>query len=334
MAMLRIRFVRFTVILVVLFSTWAGAARAQSATAEALFRAGREASARGDFEQGCSLFREADRIEPSVGTELNIAVCEERAGRLTRAMQMFRAVAELLPAHDERSRLASARARALEARVAHIVLRAATPLPAGSRILLDGQPLGMVILGVPMPVDPGGHSLQVSSPGRVPLRIEVTVDEGDHQVVLVSPGAVISSPPSKQERSPRITSQGALRPSRRRTEPQPLAGRATLTALAFGTAAAAFVVSAVSGIAVLREKATMQSECSANGACSRAGVDAAGRGESLAVVSTATFIGGLATGALGGWLLYTSSKSASPKGATSAVQVSLTPGGVSARSSF
>jgi hypothetical protein len=53
-----------------------------SATAEALFAAGREAIRRGDYQAACPMFAESNRLDPAVGTVLNLAICEEHLGQL------------------------------------------------------------------------------------------------------------------------------------------------------------------------------------------------------------------------------------------------------------
>src|SRR5262245_37669831 len=80
------------------------AARAQaSPAAEALFRSGREALDHGDYERACKQLRESDRIEPAVGTELNLATCEEKRGNIATAWQLYRAAVDKLPQADERA---------------------------------------------------------------------------------------------------------------------------------------------------------------------------------------------------------------------------------------
>src|SRR5262245_31877335 len=71
------------------------AARAQESqlsvsAAEALFEEGRSALAAGDLDLACARFRESNRLDPAVGTVLNLADCEEKRGKLATAWTLFR----------------------------------------------------------------------------------------------------------------------------------------------------------------------------------------------------------------------------------------------------
>jgi hypothetical protein len=146
--------------------------------AEALFRAGRDAVAAGDVARGCALFREANRLEPAVGTWLNLALCEERTGDALRAWQLFRDVLLVLPSHDERSTIASEHQRALEHRIGRLVLEAESPLPPGAEILINGRKLEMNALGVTLPIEPGPLKLEVRAPGHRARDYESVISDG------------------------------------------------------------------------------------------------------------------------------------------------------------
>src|SRR5262249_26584812 len=82
-----------------------GVARASGndpAAAEALFREGRAAAQKGDWETACPKLRESQRLDPAAGTLLNLADCEEHRGKVATAWQLYRQVVESLPETDER----------------------------------------------------------------------------------------------------------------------------------------------------------------------------------------------------------------------------------------
>src|SRR5260221_14649709 len=89
------------------------AARAQQAAADALFDSARASMAKGDFAAACEQFRASDKLDPAVGTELNLADCEEKRGHLASAWELYRTVEEQLSEKDERLALAHTRAQAL-----------------------------------------------------------------------------------------------------------------------------------------------------------------------------------------------------------------------------
>src|SRR5688572_15173841 len=82
------------------------AAHAETGAAEALFRAGREAAKRGDHVTACVKFSESNRLEPTLGTQLNLALCEEELGNLLKAWHLLHVVTNKLPASDDRLQIA------------------------------------------------------------------------------------------------------------------------------------------------------------------------------------------------------------------------------------
>src|SRR5262249_18357787 len=60
------------------------------AAAQAAFVEGRRLADAGDFAAAATRFEESDRLDPALGTTLNLAACYERAGRLASAARAFR----------------------------------------------------------------------------------------------------------------------------------------------------------------------------------------------------------------------------------------------------
>ena len=71
-------------------ATDAWAAGRDPAAAEVLFQEGRDAVQRGNWPLACSKFRESERLDPGVGTLMNLADCEEKIGRLASAWERWR----------------------------------------------------------------------------------------------------------------------------------------------------------------------------------------------------------------------------------------------------
>src|SRR5882672_5018849 len=103
-------------------ATTAGAQSRDPAAAEALFREGRAAAQRGEWETACPKLRESQRLDPAAGTLLNLADCEQHRGKVATAWQLFRQVVESLPESDERVPLAKHRAADLEKRLPHLTI--------------------------------------------------------------------------------------------------------------------------------------------------------------------------------------------------------------------
>ena len=83
--------------------------------AEALFVEGRQLFAQGDFAKACPKFEESNRLDPAVGTLLNLAACEEKAGKRAQACTHYAEVARLTQqsGQQERAKFAQEKAQNL-----------------------------------------------------------------------------------------------------------------------------------------------------------------------------------------------------------------------------
>jgi hypothetical protein len=160
-------------------------------SAEWLFRAGRSLMKAGDYPSACAKLEESLRLDPAVGTLMNLAECDEKLGRLATAWQRWGAVAEQVERRDQRRPLALARARSLEAIVPRLTVSVAPDSPVATDVERDGVALGPASLGVALPVDPGRHSIVVTAPGRHPREVEMILSAGELRAVVVTPGAPI-----------------------------------------------------------------------------------------------------------------------------------------------
>ncbi|HEY1537431.1 MAG TPA: hypothetical protein VGF76_25600, partial [Polyangiaceae bacterium] len=173
----------------VLLTILAASARAaaQEAAADALFDSARTAMARRDFYRACEQFRASDKLDPAAGTELNLADCEEKRGRLASAWELFRMVEEKLNPSDERVTVAHGRAQALQARVPRLTLELAAGAPKSSSVRDGSVELGSATFGISLPVEPGSHELVVSAPGFAARTFQIQLAEGEARSLVVSP---------------------------------------------------------------------------------------------------------------------------------------------------
>ncbi len=168
----------------------APAARAQSGApaAEALFAQGRAAMAAGDYDTACARYRESDRIDPAVGTKLNLADCEHRRGNLATAWELFQAAEREMTPTDDRLSFAQEQAAALDARVPRLTLRLAAGAPEQTTVRIAYLQVGAAGFGVPLPMNPGRHELVVSAPGYAPQSHTVVLAEGQRREIAIAPG--------------------------------------------------------------------------------------------------------------------------------------------------
>jgi hypothetical protein len=271
---------RSTVTLVTLTMSLAGVRTARAdthdpAAAEALFRDGRAAAQRGDWDTACPKLRESQRLDPAAGTLLNLADCEEHRGKVATAWQLFRQVVDSLPASDERNPIAAKRAAALEKRLPHMTVRLLGQAPAGVKVTRNDVELSEASLGSALPVDPGSYTVTVSAPGRAPTTTAVTVAEGASSTVDVRAGA------STEGAGGEVTASSSTR---------------TAGWIMGGIGVAGLVVGGVAGILTISRKGTVDDNCNAmTKLCNSDGYDAAQSGKTLGLVTTT----GLVVGALG-----------------------------------
>ncbi len=157
-----------------------------AATAEVLFREAREMMARGDNAAACPKLAESQRIDPSVGTLLNLGDCYERIGRTASAWATFNDAAAMAirAEQPERARFAKGRAEALGPKLARLTVEVRASAQ-GLTVERDGVALGAATWAAALPVDPGPHTLVAKAPHRKTWSTTVSCKEGAAAVVVV-----------------------------------------------------------------------------------------------------------------------------------------------------
>ncbi|HEY3351821.1 MAG TPA: hypothetical protein VGQ83_01110 [Polyangia bacterium] len=159
--------------------------------AEALFREGKRLMQAGRFAEACPKLAESLRLDPGAGgTLLNLAACDEGAGRLTLAWREFteaRTVAQR-DGRSDRAQAAHARLVALEKRVGLLTL----VVPDGARapglaVTRDGAALAETAWGAADAVSPGAHVVTAAAPGRKLWRTTISAAAGQRLRVEVPP---------------------------------------------------------------------------------------------------------------------------------------------------
>jgi hypothetical protein len=180
-----------------------------SPEAEQLFRDGRSSMKRGELTQACDAFERSQRLEPKVGTLLNLADCQERLGKTASAWASFLAARALAANQgDRRAAEASRRAAALEARLGYLT----TQVPADRRVAelivkRNGADLDPAVWDAAVPLDPGDYTIEAVAPGFEPWSTTVTVTAGSRARVeiaalVATPGAArVTSGPDDETRA-------------------------------------------------------------------------------------------------------------------------------------
>jgi len=165
---------------------FAAPARAQIAEAEALFREGKRLLKAGQIAQACEKLDASDRIEPTAGTELNLADCRERNGQLATAWAMFvKAASAAKHADADGKREAEARRRAAALEPQLIYLTIIVPEEAhvsGLVIKRNDTALDPALWDQRVPVDPGDYRITGEAPGYEPWTTSVTMKSKSRKV--------------------------------------------------------------------------------------------------------------------------------------------------------
>lgn len=155
-----------------------GAARADETSAEQLFQEGLAAMKRHDYDVACEAFAGSNKADPSPGTQINLAVCFETQKKWASAWSWYRSAVGLAQqrGQPERERVAVDAAERLRPRLHYLVISVKEPLDELA-VTRDGALVTIAVAGkeVPLPIDPGEHTIEVSARGKRPWKTVVRI---------------------------------------------------------------------------------------------------------------------------------------------------------------
>jgi hypothetical protein len=289
-----------------------------SAAAEQLFQEGRKAMDAHRYAEACPKFLASQRISPAIGTLLNLADCYEKDGKVASAWARFHeaiALAQRL-GRPEREKTARERADKLEPRLIKLTIVSKT---SSAEVKLDGNVIDPVVLGTPLPVDPGKHGIEASAKGKKTFSTQIDVSERAKTPSVEIPAL---------EDDTTATNNGTTNPPPPPPPPPP-GGEGLGTQRILGIAAAGVGVVGIGigtyfGLRTSSKWKDAKAHCSGFD-CDATGVDLAGQAKTSGNLSTVFFIIGGAFAAGGAALYFTA-----PSGAV----VGVGPGSVTVGGSF
>ena len=162
------------------------------AVAEQLFRDAKALFEQGNVAQACPKFAESQRLDPQLGTLINLALCHEREGKTASAWGEFTEVVERATrGHEpERVEFAKQHLAEVEPKLSRVVFRVANP-PAGFQLKVDTRLLGEGAWGSLIPIDPGSHEVEASAPGKKTWKQTLNVAPGPAAAELAIPALAI-----------------------------------------------------------------------------------------------------------------------------------------------
>jgi hypothetical protein len=233
----------------------------ERAAAEALFREGRRLMKAGQVARACPKFAESQRLDPQLGTLINLALCHKAEGLTATAWSEFSEAATLATraGHEPRASFCRKEAEQLEPKLARVRVDVAEQ-SRGLVVRLDGRLLEASSYGLPLPVDPGEIDIQASAPDRESWSTSLTASARHTSTVEV----------------PVLSGAGHL-------------GR-TLGWIALGLGGAAMVTGGVTGGLAVADRSELDADPGCPDHCSDA--DLVDRYNSYRIVSGVGLIGG------------------------------------------
>ena len=288
------------------------AAHDDAAAAEALFAQGKKLMAAGKPADACPKFAESQRLDPGVGTLLNLAACYEASGRYASAWSTFLEGESAARADNNAgaARVARSRADALAGKLSKLTITVTHPDIPGLEVHRDDTVVGQAQWQLPIPTDPGVHHVSASAPGRKPWHTEVQLEGGSAAVEIsvpdlalepVAPAASVAAPSAAV-----VTSEAAVAPEQ--------SSSSTQRTLAIGAGVIGVAGVALGTIFGLKSKAKhdeADDHCSGSTCHDDQGVKLRSEAISAGTWSTVSFAVG-AAGLAGGALLWFTAPSAKP----------------------
>ena len=302
----------------------AAPARADNAAAaNALFDEGKRLMQAGRYPEACSKFADSQRLDPGVGTILNLAACYEKNGQTASAWSAYRAAAAAA-----RDKGQSAREKAARESVARLepglskVIVTVTPQPDADAltVTLDGTTIPPGLRGIPTPVDTGNHRLEATGPGKKAWSTAFTVSHAATTPVLVP---ALETAPVLPQAEPAKSPAPAQPPG---AEPRDGKSQRTVALIVGGIGVIGVGVGSAFGLMAKSSDEKADPLCSSSDHCTDEGKSLVNSAHSKATVATVAFaIGG--AGLLGGAILWLTAPKPQERGPSVTVVPTVGPDG-------
>jgi hypothetical protein len=190
------------------------------AQAEQLFEQARTLFDHGDYAAACPRFEASYKLDPALGTLLNLATCHEKLGAIASAWGRYREVVAIAKKTGDVTRydIAVERAAALEPRLPRLTIAAPPKSVPGLQVTRDDVAVDLAVLGAAIYVDPGEHVVTATADGRKPFTARVTLAEAEATTIQLPALAVDPDRPKPAGaiKEIHVVEDGALDPGRNR----------------------------------------------------------------------------------------------------------------------
>jgi hypothetical protein len=150
----------------------------------------------GDWAGALALLKEVAAVKSTPQVRFNMALCEEKLGKLVAALGDYELAAADARAEkaDQVAEEVEGRLEALRQRIPKITVKRGAGAEA-ALVVVDGVSLGDQVIGTPMPTDPGPHTVEATAPGFKSFRKSVRVGEQQSETVEIVLEAEPAPPP-------------------------------------------------------------------------------------------------------------------------------------------
>ena len=315
-------------------------AKAQDvATADALFAKGLEEMNAGRYDVACPALEGSLRIDPAPGTLFTLAECEAKAEHVATAfaryeeyLQIFAGLPQDVQKRQlDRKKISLSQKQRLGPLMPFLTVVLASSVPEGTRVHRDKLELSGPALGLALPVDPGVHQLVLSPPDQPEVKITISISVGEKKTVTLDvppleppkpPEQTSVAPPKEVPPPPVVSPPSNTVPSLGKDKPT--GGNRSIVFVVGGVGVAALGVGAVTGLMAWSTKETIEAHCDGPACRDTAGLNAAERGQNLALASTVGFgvgVLGIATGVV----LFAASSTPTNKASVSGFMLAIRP---------
>lgn len=246
--------------------------------AETLFREGRALLEKGETEKACLKLGDSYRLDPRLGTLMNLAACHEMEGKVATAWAEFLEASRIARARGgaegkKYEETAKSRAAELEPKMPHVVL-SFDEQADDLAIAIDDREVPRAAWSTRIPIDPGAHVLEARRPDRAAFRAPFDVAASGETTIRI---------PVLEEL-----------PGTTTTTPTPAGGEGSrferpLFWIAAGVSVVAAGVGTVFGIRAMDAKSDRDAACDAVG-CPPQGIADQDRAFADATASTVSFV--------------------------------------------
>jgi len=273
------------------------------AAADALFQAGKSLMADKQYGEACPKFDASYKLDPTLGTLLNLADCYEKLGRTATAWSTWgEAMEKALRDGDKRADFASKRREALTRKLPKVVINVQNEVE-GVEILWDQVKLEPAVFGIELPADPAEHDLVVLRDDGAKLkedRVRIT-EEGSRTELTLDIEALDRAVPRAVKRDKRPP-----------PPPPPSSGKQRIAGYVVGGfgAAALITAGALEGAALAKRGDASDAGACVNKFCTPDGLAAISSARTFAEAGQWIGVGGIVAAAVGLTLIVTAPSSA------------------------